>query len=362
MTDTNPSSQDEANQEESDTTRHSTLGTQNPEERFKVFHSQGRWQGLPLRVEDTGEAPHFEPLFDDGRQPDVLAFGVPNHGMMAGQPTNVYLLGYVADPERKLTLVDAGDVKSYDMLLAAFDETGIDLARIDTIVLTHCHPDHVGNAAALKQATGAPVYAHPLEQNHLERFGSELVVDVWIEPGQSIDCDGFTLETIFTPGHSPGHYCVVEPLTGILLAGDMISGFGSVGIFPPHGSMRDYIESLRRLLAAHEARPFSLVGPGHGPPIADARAKIEEYITHRLAREEEVYEAVVLGASTVDTILPIAYPDVQPHLSFAARSTLQAHLDKLVEDGRVSVSQSVDQPVSESESPPVSYQPNDVPR
>jgi glyoxylase-like metal-dependent hydrolase (beta-lactamase superfamily II) len=366
MTDTSSPSNPSANHEESETTRHSALGTQHSDQhsddRFKVFHSQGRWQGLPLRVEDTGEAPRFEPLFDDGRQPDVLAFGVPNHGMMAGQPTNVYLLGYVADQARKLTLVDTGDVKSYDVLLTAFDETGIDLSRIDRIVLTHCHPDHVGNAAALKQATGAPIYAHPLEQNHLERFGSDLVVDVWIEPGQSINCDGFTLETIFTPGHSPGHYCVVEPQTRVLLAGDMISGFGSVGIFPPHGSMRDYIESLHRLLAAHEARPFSLVGPGHGPPIADARAKIEEYITHRLAREEEVYGAVVSGASTVDTILPIAYPDVQPHLSFAARSTLQAHLDKLVEDGRVSVSQSAGQPVSESESPPVSYHPIEVPR
>ena len=321
---------DETIQNTFKTTQHSA-----DNEKFKVFHSKGRWQGLPLRVEDTGEAPRFEPLFDDDQQPAVLAFGVPNHGMMSGQPTNVYLLGYVADAERSLTLVDAGDAKSQDVLLAALAETGIDLARISQIVLTHCHPDHVGNAEALKRATGATVYAHPLEQQQIERFGSGLEIDVWIEPGQSIACDGFTVETIFTPGHSPGHYCVVEPTSGALLAGDMISGFGSVGIFPPHGSMRQYIDSLRRLLAAHEARPFSMVGPGHGPPIEDARAKIEEYITHRLAREEEVFNAVASGVNSIDDILPIAYPDVQPHLSYAARSTLQAHLDKLIEDGRI---------------------------
>ncbi len=318
--------------DDSQTTQHSAGSAS---DKFKVFHNKGRWQGLPLRVEDTDEAPRFEPLTDEDQYPAIYAFGVPNYGMMAGQPTNVYLLGYVADESRSLTLVDAGDTKSHDVLLAALAETGIELERITQIILTHCHPDHVGNAQAIKQATGATVYAHPLERQQIERFGNELEIDVWVEPGQSIDCDGFSVDTVFTPGHSPGHYCVIEPNSGILLAGDMISGFGSVGIFPPHGSMRQYIDSLRRLLEAHDERPVSLVGPGHGPPITDARAKIEEYITHRLAREEEVFDAVASGVSSVDDILPIAYPDVQQHLSYAARSTLQAHLDKLVEDGRI---------------------------
>lgn len=335
MTDTNTRTEPSTTPTEPEETQHPALGTQHADDRYKVFHSKGRWQGLPLRVEDTGEAPRFEPLLDSGQQPAILAFGVPNHGMMAGQPTNVFLLGYVADEGRSLALVDTGDASGHDVLLASLAESGIDLQRISQIILTHCHPDHVGNAAALKEATGATVYAHPLEQQQIERFGNGVEVDLLVEPGQSIECDGYTVETIFTPGHSPGHYCVVEPYSGVLLAGDMISGFGSVGIFPPHGSMRQYIDSLRRLLAAHEERPFSLVGPGHGPPIADARAKIEEYITHRLAREEEVYAAVAAGAATTDEILPIAYPDVQPHLTFAARSTLQAHLDKLIEDGRV---------------------------
>jgi glyoxylase-like metal-dependent hydrolase (beta-lactamase superfamily II) len=340
MANTNDRVEDGTEQADTGDTQHPAPSTQHSNDRYKTFHNKGRWQGLPLRVEEPGAAPRFEPLTppvtsSTSRVPDILAFGVPNHGMMAGQPTNVYLLGYVADERRALALVDTGDKSSEDVLLAALDQTGVAIERITQIILTHCHPDHVGNAAALKRATGATVYAHALERQQIERFGNDLAVDVWVKPGQSIDCDGFAVETIFTPGHSPGHYCVVEPISGVLLAGDMISGFGSVGIFPPHGSMRQYIDSLRRLLAANEAKPFSLVGPGHGPPIADARAKIEEYITHRLAREEEVFDAVASGASSLDDILPIAYPDVQPHLSFAARSTLQAHLDKLIEDGRV---------------------------
>jgi len=318
------------------------------EERYARYHQGGRWQGLPVQVRDDA-APHFEPVTahvfqrDDAEDtaepfpddaPDILMFGVPNKGMMAGQPTNVFLLGYVADGG-PLMLVDTGDHGSEAALLDAIAASDIELSRITRIVLTHCHPDHVGNATMLKEATGAPVWAHPLEREQIERFRSDLVVDHWIEDGQQIDGDGFSVETIFTPGHSPGHVCLVEPRSRVLIAGDMISGFGSVGIFPPNGSMRQYFDSLRRLLAADEARPFSLTCPGHGPVIPATRAKIKEYIEHRQARETEVYDAVVGGAGTMTELLPIIYPGILDHLSFAARSTLQANLDKLVEDGRL---------------------------
>jgi glyoxylase-like metal-dependent hydrolase (beta-lactamase superfamily II) len=319
------------------TDQHEPTDQQSPpdSERYRVFHQQGRWAGLPLRVEETGEPPRFERVggADDG--PDVLMLGLPNEGMMAGQPTNVVLLGYLDDEALKLTLVDTGARESWEYLLTALDTTGVPPERIGQIVLTHCHPDHIGNAAALKEATGAPVFAHLRERQQIERFGNGVEIDHWMAENEPIACDGFRVETIFTPGHSPGHYCVLEPESGVLVAGDMLSGFGSVGIFPPHGSMRAYIDSLRRLLAVDERQPFSLACPGHGPVIANPRAKIEEYIEHRLQREEEVFAVVRDGHATIDAMLPVIYPDVQPHLSFAARSTLQAHLDKLAEDGRI---------------------------
>jgi glyoxylase-like metal-dependent hydrolase (beta-lactamase superfamily II) len=177
-----------------------------------------------------------------------------------------------------------------------------------------------------------------LEKPPIERFAPTLEVDHWIEDGVPIKCEGFSLEPIFTPGHAPGHVALVVSTSRNLLAGDMISGFGSVGIFPPDGSVAAYIESLRRLLAVHDAEPFSAILPGHGPVIPNVREKIVGYIEHRLAREEEI--AADLGAagpSTVDELLPMVYPDVLPHLTFAAKSTLTMHLRKLVEDGRVTV-------------------------
>jgi glyoxylase-like metal-dependent hydrolase (beta-lactamase superfamily II) len=307
--------------------------------RYQTFHNKGRWQGLPTRVEDGHAAQQFEPVpcSDDfpNDAPDILIFGVPNLGMMAGQPTNVILMGYVADTSRKLTLVDTGLADSFDILRDAFQRSGIDMHRVERIVLTHCHTDHVGNAAELKTATGATVLAHPLERVNLERSEEGVSIDQWLDDNQMIACDGFALRTILTPGHAPGHLCIVEPRSGVLCAGDMISGFGSVGIFPPSGSMRAYLNSLRRLQAEYEANPFSLVCPGHGPVIPDARAKIAEYIEHRLQREEEVFTAVQNGHATLDELLPIVYPDVLENFARAARGTLVAHLQKLMEDGRV---------------------------
>ncbi|HUG14450.1 MAG TPA: MBL fold metallo-hydrolase [Thermomicrobiales bacterium] len=307
--------------------------------RYETFHSKGRWQGLPTKVADGAAPVSFEPVPglegapDDA--PDVLIFGVPNTGMMTGQPTNVMLLGYVGDADRRLTLVDTGPNDGFEALSEAFDNAGIDMARVERIVLTHCHPDHVGSASAAQAASGALVFAHPLEQEQVDRFGEGIEVSQWIEDGEMIACDGFALRPILTPGHSPGHVCLVEPRTKALLAGDMMSGFGSVGIFPPNGSVRDYIASLRRLLVEYETTPFAAVCPGHGPVIADARAKIAEYIEHRLQREEEIFAAVGDGHATLDDLVPVIYPDVNDNFARAARGTLIMHLRKLIEDGRV---------------------------
>ena len=281
--------------------------------------------------------PRFEPVDIQGAEPCVHMLAVPNEGMMSGQPTNCYLLGYVAGGG-PLTFVDCGSAETLPIFVEAFEALGVGPKQITRIVLTHCHPDHVGGAPDLKELVGAPVWAHPLEKPPSERFAPALEVDHWIEDGVPIECEDYSLEPIFTPGHAPGHVALVVSTSRLLLAGDMISGFGSVGIFPPDGSVAAYIESLRQLLAIHEAEPFSAILPGHGPVIPNVREKIVDYIEHRLAREEEIATAVgQTGPATIDALLPVIYPDVLPHLTFAARSTLTMHLRKLVEDGRVAV-------------------------
>jgi len=74
---------------------------------------------------------------------------------------------------------------------------------------------------------------------------------------------------------------------------------------------------------------------GHANNYVEHPELIAEYIVHRLAREDEVVLALGHGPTTLKELLPTIYPDVQPHLSWAAMCTLQAQVDKLVVDGRV---------------------------
>src|SRR5438045_7218685 len=101
-------------------------------------------------------------------------------------------------------------------------------------------------------------------------------------------------DVIATPGHSPDH---VAFLYGrVLFSGDAVLGTGSVFVGGGEGSMAAYLDSLRRLLELD----LEAICPGHGPVVWEPRAKLEEYLAHRLERERLVIEAPKAGASSRD--------------------------------------------------------------
>jgi glyoxylase-like metal-dependent hydrolase (beta-lactamase superfamily II) len=276
---------------------------------------------------------------DDWRGPDphahVHLLAVPNDGMMEGQPTNCYLLGYVVDGG-PLTVVDCGSDDALPTWRTAFETSGIDPSRVQRIILTHAHPDHAGAGAALKALTGATVHVSPLEREQVQHWAPALEIDGWLEHDTPLELAGGTLQPIFTPGHAPGHLCFVDSETGVLLAGDIVSGFGSVGIFPPNGSMAAYLDSLRTLLEIHQRQPFSAILPGHGPLIPDPAGKLQETLDRRLSREREILVLLAEhGPLTVDQLMPLIYTEILPHLVYAGKATLTMHLEKLVVDGLV---------------------------
>ena len=132
-----------------------------------------------------------------------------------------------------------------------------------------------------------------------------------------------------TPGHARGHLCFYEERTGTLISGDNIVGLGSVLIDPPEGNMRDYLQSLERMRALPN---LSVIFGGHGPAIANPYAKIDEYISHRLDREQKILQAVREGAATPKDIVARVYTDVSPKAHAMAERAVLAHLEKLIED------------------------------
>jgi glyoxylase-like metal-dependent hydrolase (beta-lactamase superfamily II) len=156
-----------------------------------------------------------------------------------------------------------------------------------------------------------------------------------IEDDEVIKLKGLSeinLRAMHTPGHARGHLCFHEERTSTLISGDNVVGLGSVLIDPPEGNMRDYLQSLATLRALPN---LSVIFGGHGPAIANPYAKIDEYISHRLDREQRILQAVREGASTTKDIVARVYTDVSPKAHPMAERAVQAHLEKLIEDGLV---------------------------
>jgi glyoxylase-like metal-dependent hydrolase (beta-lactamase superfamily II) len=137
------------------------------------------------------------------------------------------------------------------------------------------------------------------------------------------------LTAVAVPGHAPDHLAFVAG--PVCFAGDAVLGAGSVFIAPGPGALAGYLEGLRRL----RALPLDVLCPGHGPPVLDPAAKLDEYVAHRLDRERRLVEALAAGHRRVDELLDAVWDDAPAELRPAAAITLRAHLDKLRDEGRL---------------------------
>ena len=95
------------------------------------------------------------------------------------------------------------------------------------------------------------------------------------------------------------------------------------------GSLADYMRSLRRL----QELDLTVLYPGHGPEVDDPQAKIAEYIAHRQEREERLVAALDRGERSRTALLAEVWDDVPAELREAAAIAMEAHLEKLEDEG-----------------------------
>jgi glyoxylase-like metal-dependent hydrolase (beta-lactamase superfamily II) len=245
--------------------------------------------------------------------PEIERIVAPNPGPMTLEGTNTYVVAagaavYVIDPGPD----HAGH-------LEAVRSAARSRGEIAGVLLTHGHSDHTAGVEAFGERVlwgralpgdeAAGIVAEPPAE-HPERIGPFALVP--------------------TPGHAADHVCFL--LGDVCFCGDLILGRGS-SIVPPRaagGSLADYMASLRRL---GELRAI-LLAPGHGPWITDPDRKIEEYAAHRRERERRLLEAIDGGERSRARLLEAVWDDVPEPLRPAAAVAMEAHLEKLAEEGR----------------------------
>lgn len=200
---------------------------------------------------------------------------------------------------------------------------------VQAVVLTHHHGDHCGGARSLATELGVPLAAHPWTLEALRLGPDQGIVE--LTGGDQLDLGGGrALDVLHTPGHAPGHLCLVDRREQVLLAGDMIAESSTIVIDPPEGDMALYMESLGQL---RQLGPVMIL-PAHGDPILHGPRALGHLLDHRRWRERRILAA--LGETPADLyhLTRAAYPDILPLMfPLASRSAL-AHLLKLEEEGK----------------------------
>jgi glyoxylase-like metal-dependent hydrolase (beta-lactamase superfamily II) len=243
----------------------------------------------------------------------------PNPSVFTGAGTNTYVVG-----GGSLICIDPGpdDDAHLEAILAAAEARG---GHIDTIVLTHSHPDHRPLAVRLAARTGAAVrcFDPSLADDHAEAMAD----------GDVVHADGVSLVAVHTPGHTHDHLCLHQPESRTLYTGDHILQGTTTVIHPGEGDMSDYMDSLHRV---RDLFPLTIF-PGHGERVDDAPALIDEYIAHRIEREAQVLDAARYRAASFAPmdLVPELYQGYPVEVHPLAAFTVQAHLDKLAGERKV---------------------------
>jgi glyoxylase-like metal-dependent hydrolase (beta-lactamase superfamily II) len=236
---------------------------------------------------------------------DAIGVRAENPSALTLSGTNTWIYG--RDPA---WLIDPGPAlrPHLDAISDELDERG----GLGAVLLTHDHPDH---AEAVPEII--------LRFSPVPLAAARGTVSTLLRDGDHYG--PFTV--LASPGHAPDHLTYLTE-DGIAFTGDAVLGQGSVFVV---GQLGEYLAALERLRAL---RP-SVIAPGHGPVVTDPDAKLSEYISHRLARENALVTALSEGKRTTQELLDAAWADAPAELRLAAAVTLEAHLEKLAAEGRL---------------------------
>lgn len=269
---------------------------------------------------------------------EVAAVGPGIRRVIANNPspftfhgTGTYILG-----SGNVAVIDPGpaDDKHIEAIVqATAGET------ISHVLVTHTHMDHSPGCALLKKHCAAPTYAFgphgagKIEEGVPVEEGGDMafVPDELIRHGDVIEGGDWSVECVYTPGHTSNHMCFQLREHKALFTGDHVMGWSTSIISPPDGDMMAYLVSLELLLARDDA----VYWPTHGPSIVDPKSHVRSFIEHRKERQDQILACVGKGIAAIVEMVPLMYKDTPEFMYPAAARSVFAAVEYLVKRGEL---------------------------
>lgn len=261
---------------------------------------------------------------------ELIRMGFPG---LSDRTSNAYL---IEGSRSEYHLIDCGSDTdaNWARLESALARRGANIANVGSVTVTHGHFDHSGMAARISRASGAVIRAHEGDLELMttgrsyggkdperllrgwgvpsDRF-AELVsvtasritqrppADILpVGDGEDLRISGRTLIALATPGHTPGHICVIDRENSVAFVGDHVLPEANPGVGLGGISERNPMVDYLRALNALDAEKVGLGLPGHGSSIANLSERTEMIRAHHLRRGREVAAATNTTASVWD--------------------------------------------------------------
>ena len=260
--------------------------------------------------------------------PGVECIPLPTQTLPPATHTNCYVLG-VAGGERVIIDPAAKSDEALEILSRKITEIISTGSEIKATIFTHKHQDHIGNLEEINKLYKAPIWASKETLDTITILGNKKLLkenDSFILNGNG---SSVCWNVIETPGHCPGHICLVGD-AGII-SGDNVAVIGTILVPSGDGDMNEYIEGLRRIKGINPPLLF----PGHGPFSANPEKLLDRYIRHRSNRHKLVLEAVKNNFTDLESIAKKSYEDTpKAHPRLMIDQTL-SHLKGHIKSGKI---------------------------